>query len=152
MLKITPSITDELPEPCLNLSLRKADRVINAVYNRHLAECGLSVSQFSVMRAIHYSGTCTSQVIQEILVLDQTTLSRNLKKLVSDGMVIMKEDKDDRRRKLLSLSAKGSIILAAGESHWKLAQDEMKRILGNNIAEQIIKLSDDIVEKCATTL
>lgn len=135
------------PEPCLNLSLRKADRVINSVYNRHLAECGLSVSQFSVMRAMHYSGTCTSQVIQEILVLDQTTLSRNLKKLVSDGMVVMKEDKDDRRRKLLSLSAKGRIMFAAGEKHWKLAQEEMKNTLGHGIADQIVKLSDAIVAK-----
>lgn len=140
------------PEPCLNLSLRKADRVINAVYNSHLAECGLSVSQFSVMRAMHYSGTCTSQVIQEILVLDQTTLSRNLKKLVSDGMVVMKEDKDDRRRKLLSLSAKGVIMFAAGEKQWKLAQDEMKSTLGNGIADQIIKLSDAIIEKYSTTI
>ena len=152
MLKENSPVSPMAPEPCLNLSLRKADRVINHVYNRHLAECGLSVSQFSVMRAMHYAGTCTSQVIQDILVLDQTTLSRNLKKLVSDGMDVMKEDKGDRRRKLLSLSAKGKIMFSAGEKQWKLAQNEMRETLGNSIADQIIELSDAIVGKCGTPI
>jgi DNA-binding MarR family transcriptional regulator len=150
MLKEKSISSPMAPEPCINLSLRKADRVINSVYNRHLAECGLSISQFSVMRALHYSGTCTSQLIQEILVLDQTTLSRNLKKLVGDGMVVMKEDKVDRRRKLLTLSAKGAIMFTAGEKQWNLAQDEMKNTLGNGITDQIIDLSNIIVEKYVT--
>lgn len=137
------------PEPCINLSLKKADRVINNVYNKYLSECGLSVSQFSAMRVINFVGVCTAQIIQDILILDQTTLSRNMKRMVSDGLVAMKEDKLDRRRKLLSLTPKGKTLFDAGERQWQLAQKEIRGVLGEDVADTIIRLSDVVVEKCA---
>lgn len=137
------------PEACINLSLKKADRIISTVYNRHLAECGLSASQFSTLRVINFVGVCSSQVIQDILILDQTTLSRNLKKMVSEGLVNVREDKDDRRRRLLTLTAKGKTLCEAGEKRWAEAQAEIKSVLGERMADMVIELSDGIVEKCS---
>lgn len=137
------------PEACINLSLKKADRIINSVYNRHLSECGLSASQFSTLRVINFVGMCSSQVIQDILILDQTTLSRNLKKMVSDGLIGVKEDKNDRRRRLLSLTAKGKTLCDAGEKRWNEAQTEIKSVLGERMASMVIELSENIVEKCS---
>lgn len=129
---------------CLNLSLRQADRIVTQIYNQYLGKCGLTGSQFSIFRALDVLKSGTSQDIQRLLILDQTTLSRNLKRLINDGYILVNEDKEDRRRKNLQLSAKGkSLYLKAGK-HWNEAQTELKRRLGPELSKQILELSQTI--------
>lgn len=137
----------QAPEPCLNLSLKRADRAISLIYNHHLAKSGLTNSQFAILRALKFLGECTSQVIKNILVTDQTTLSRNLKLLVNAGHVLMIEDAQDRRKKNLSLSTSGKKLFKAGEKNWELAQAQLKEQLGPKLAKQVITLSDAITLK-----
>ena len=92
--------------PCMNLSYRKASRVISQIYDRELAELGLKCSQFSILRAVRLMQQTTNAELQELLVLDQTTLTRGLKPLIRDGF-INSEPGLDKREKLLSLTRQG---------------------------------------------
>jgi hypothetical protein len=62
-------------EFCLNLSFRKATRVISKIYDRELADCGIKCTQFSILRATYMLKQTTNAELQERLVLDQTTLT-----------------------------------------------------------------------------
>lgn len=144
----TPKKADTHIEPCLNLCLRRSDRIISQIYNHHLAECGLTSGQFAILRAVKLFDNCSSQDIQEVLVIDQTTLSRNLKRLIAEGYIRTEECQDDRRRKLLSLSKEGARLFKIGEKHWQVAQSELKSQLGPKLSQQILNLSDSIMSKC----
>ena len=78
-------------EICLAHALRRADRVVSQLYNEHLAPLGIRATQFSVLRALDISGTTTASVIQDMLVMEQTTVSRALKPLIRDGYISVTE-------------------------------------------------------------
>lgn len=105
--------------PCMNQSHRKASRVINQIYDRELAEVGLKCGQFSILRATRELRQTTNAELQDLLVLEQTTLTKGLKALIRDGY-IKSEPGEDRREKLSSTTSAGN-TLRQGE--FKMATD-----------------------------
>ena len=130
--------------PCINLSYRKASRVISQIYDRELAELGLKCSQFSILRAVHLKQQTTNAELQELLVLDQTTLTRGLKPLIRDGL-INSEPGLDKREKLLSLTRQGKNLYSKADKKWQQSQDAVIRKLGRKIAERILEMNKALV-------
>ena len=129
---------------CMNLSYRKASRVISQIYDHELAEVGLKCGQFSMLRAIHEMRQTTNAELQQLLVLDQTTLTRGLKLLIRDGF-IKAETGEDKRAKLLSLTREGKALYIRADKKWQQAQDAVIRKLGSKTAEQMLVMNQALV-------
>jgi len=138
-----PMMPDDF-DPCLSLNLRKANRVMSQIYDHYLAECGIKGTQFAILRATTFLGQTTNKQLQEVLVLDQTTLSRNLKPLLRDGFISVQEG-DDRRVKVLSLSRDGVKLFEQAKAQWQQAQIEVKAKLGEKNTALLHSLSTAIV-------
>jgi len=132
-------------ERCLNLELRKANRVLSQIYDSYLAKCGLKTSQFSILRAISYLQTTTNRQLQDVLVIDQTTLSRGLKPLIRDGYITVREGLDRRQKELL-LSEAGKALFNEAASLWEAAQRRVEADLGEETKAQLLALSKAIVK------
>ena len=133
-------------EPCYNLALRKSNRLITQFYEERLAPFDLKAGQFSILRAVHLCKTTTNKMLQQLLVIDQTTLSRNLKPLVRDDLVIFTTDSNDQRIKNISLSSKGETLYQEALPHWKQAQKDLNNQLGKESTDAILLLSHNVVE------
>jgi DNA-binding MarR family transcriptional regulator len=92
---------------CFNLAMRKSSRLITQLYEERLKPVGLKVGQFSILRAVFFSKETTNKKLQDILVLDQTTLTRNLKPLFRDKYLQTSSDSIDGRLKIISLTPSG---------------------------------------------
>jgi len=141
------NVMENLPadfEPCLSLNLRKANRVMSQIYDHYLAVCHLKGSQFSILRATNLLKKTTNKELQEVLVLDQTTLSRNLKPLIRDGFITTQEG-EDRRVKELALTASGHELFTLAEQQWALAQGDVKNKLGVKNTELLHLLTEVVV-------
>jgi len=136
-------------EQCFNLAMRKSTRIITQFYEERLAKVGLKVGQFTLLRAVHYRKQTTNKQLQSILVLDQTTLSRNLKPLIRDGLLTVTADEDDQRKKIISLSAEGESTYQEALPIWKDIQQSLVEKLGNKESLNILKLSDSFAKKLA---
>jgi MarR family transcriptional regulator for hemolysin len=130
--------------PCINLSYRKASRVISQIYDREFAEVGLKCGQFSILRAVREMRQTTNAELQELLVLEQTTLTRGLKPLIRDGYIKI-EPGLDRREKLLSLTDEGKRLYRKADKKWQQAQDAVIRKLGRETSEQMIEMNQALV-------
>ena len=131
-------------EPCLNLELRKANRVLSQLYDSYLQDFGLKTSQFSILRAIRYLRKTTNSELQEVLILDQTSLSRALKPLIRDGLVEANPG-IDRRQKELSLTAKGKALYKEAEVHWNKAQEYVSKVMGEESKQRLLAMSESVV-------
>ncbi len=129
-------------EQCFNLEMRKSTRLITQFYENHMSKAGLKVGQFSILRAVSITKETNSKELQGILVIDQTTLSRNLKPLVRDGLIQLTPDSDDRRIKLITLTEDGKLRYQQALPMWKAAQKALKEKLGSEDLQQILKLSE----------
>ena len=73
--------------------------------------CGLSFAQCHPLQEIDRRGRTTVRELAAALDLDKSTLSRTVEGLVRRGLVVRREDSEDRRVRQLSLTVQGRRIL-----------------------------------------
>jgi len=135
---------NNIPEPCIALSIRKADRVISQIYTDHLSPLGLKSTQFAVLRVLHVLGSTTAKQMQDVLVMEQASVSRSLKPLIRDGFIATREG-EDKRQKVLSLSKSGQALFNKAEKLWNNAQEHIREKLGEDKESALLSLNEQII-------
>ena len=143
--------TDRLPplEDCTCLAVRQAARHVTQFYDRHLASAGLRTTQFSILARLRRHGAMTINALAEEMVMDRTTLGRNVLPLERDGLISITPSRTDRRSKELRLTDVGLERLRAGYQGWKDAQKGFASAFGN---ERTLGLRALLHEVAATDL
>ena len=108
--------------PCACTTLRKASRAVARLYEGHLAEAGLSATQFAILRALERNGTSNLRPLAAELVMDRTSLYRAVAPLERDGLVATEADGGDARARRASLTEAGRERIAKALPHWRAAQ------------------------------
>lgn len=127
-----PTNTIELNQvvsTCACFNFRKASRVVTQHFDRILKPSGLLITQFTILVAVSMAKAGTINELAEILVMDRTTLTRNLKPLEREGWLRIEPGQDQRTR-MVSLTSDGEKTLAKAISLWKQAQDSLVEALG----------------------
>ncbi len=114
---------------CTCANLRKAARVVTQAYDAALQPSGLKATQFTVLATLAAEGDVPLTRLAEALVMDRTTLTRNLKPLMRDGLVRI-DHEDDRRVRKVVLTEPGRTALEAARPYWEGAQARVHRALG----------------------
>jgi DNA-binding MarR family transcriptional regulator len=122
----------ERPEPeiCTCLALRQAARHVSQAYDQVLAPSGLRTTQFSVLAKLKQHGTLTINALAESLVMDRTTLGRNILPLQRDGLIAAAPGRADRRSKELRLTDAGTARLRVAFRLWGSAQARFESAFG----------------------
>lgn len=116
---------------CACLNLRKASRVITQHFDEILQPSGLLVTQFIVLVAVAMKKTGTINELAEVLVMDRTTLTRNLKPLEREGWLEI-EPGQDKRTRIVRLTSSGEVALTKALPLWRQAQDNVVSFLGES--------------------
>lgn len=107
---------------CHCQALRQAARRASAFYDAALAPFGLRVSQFGILARLCRDGPHGIQALAADLVMDRTTLGRNIRPLERDGLLCAAADPADRRSRLLSVTPRGAALVEAAWPAWSAAQ------------------------------
>jgi len=126
MGNLAPSIAEckEMATTCACYNLRRAARAVTQVFDAHLDAVGLRATQFTVLAAVAWCDERPPTVtfLADSLVLDQSSLSRNLAVLERNGYVSLVPGEDDARERMVSLTRAGRAVLARGYPLWRRAQ------------------------------
>lgn len=114
---------------CTCSNLRKAARAITQLYDEVLQPSGLLVNQFTLLVAIALAGSATITRLAQALVMDRTTLTRNLKPLVRQGLIEIEPGQDQRVR-IIKLTDEGRTALIKALPLWEQAQSRVVKGLG----------------------
>jgi len=116
------AMTSTSPEFCTCLSIRQAARHVSQFYDQHLAPSGLRITQFSILAKLKAGGPLTINNLAEVMVMDRTTLGRNILPLERDGLITVAQGSVDRRSKELRLTDVGLERLHDAWRYWAEAQ------------------------------
>jgi DNA-binding MarR family transcriptional regulator len=122
---------------CNCRAVRQAARYVTQIYDRHLAPCGLRISQFGILAMLKRKGPLTINELAAELIIDRTTLGRNIQPLERDGLIAVKPSAFDRRSKELHLSAMGDKKFREGRKYWLEAQKEFEASFGSARAVEL---------------
>ena len=81
---------------------------------RFARSTGLSMPQFSLMMQMYHRGACGMSGISERFEITPAAASQMVDKLVQSGYIVREEDPNDRRAKLLNLTASGRALIERG--------------------------------------
>jgi DNA-binding MarR family transcriptional regulator len=134
--------------PCLCNALRQASRAVSRLYDDELRGVGLRTTQYSLLRVLARTGQVRQGDLSELTSLDETTLTRNLPPLVKAGWVAVRRG-DDRREKLLTITAAGTAKLAEARPAWERAQARMRALLPEEAWQGLLALLPEVVRLAA---
>ncbi|MGA9060821.1 MAG: MarR family winged helix-turn-helix transcriptional regulator [Terracidiphilus sp.] len=115
--------------PCTCANLRRAARAVTRLYNQELRPTGLELTQFTLLMALKQTGETTQGKLGKLLALDSTSLTRMLRPITVRRWIGEKKG-DDRRQKLLRLTASGERKLEQSWPYWERAQARLRHRLG----------------------
>jgi DNA-binding MarR family transcriptional regulator len=111
-------------------AIRQAARFTSQLYDRHLAQINLTITQFSILRRIQRAAPMTMKQLADEMLMERTTLVRALQPLQRDGLVATRSAATKGRGLSLSLTDAGETRLVAARLLWRAAQEEFERRFG----------------------
>ena len=118
---------------CNCATLRKAARRVSLLYDRFLARSGLTIGQYAILAEIARCADDeppTLTALAQELVMNRAALSHTLKPLERDGLVRIERAREDRRARLVHLTAQGRARAAAARRCWIEAQARFSESFG----------------------
>ena len=145
MDKATTSI-DTISKTCIAVRLRLLNRVVTNLYDDALRPLGLKVSQLNILIVTARLGLARPAEVCNILHLDASTLSRNVKPLQAHGWLEVVPD-EDARAQPFRLTPQGKRLIEKAIPAWEKAQRQATEHLGS----EGIALLDRAVKKLRQT-
>jgi DNA-binding MarR family transcriptional regulator len=133
------------PEECLAMgrmcacyNLRRAARAVTQLYDGYFDAVGLKTTQFTVLAVLAHADDHppTVTTLASSMVLEQSSLSRNLAVLERLGHVRLVPG-EDRRERVVTLTRSGRAVLAQGYPVWKRAQAAILGSLETDLEGQL---------------
>ena len=134
---------------CTCLRLRKASRRVSQIYDRALEPCGLTVTQYGLLGHIAALDGIGIGALAARMVMDPTTLTRNLKPLLEQALIVLLPDRRDRRARCLHLTDDGGRAFARAKPAWKRAQLQLEQVLGERDAPALNAVLDRVLARLA---
>jgi DNA-binding MarR family transcriptional regulator len=136
---MSEKVADRIARSCLAVRVRMLNRVITNLYDEALRPLGLKVSQLNILVVTAKLGTARPAEVCDLLLLDPSTLSRNVERMQAHGWLETVAD-SDRRAQPFRITFAGRALLKRAVPLWEQAQQRAAELLG----EQGVRLLSQI--------
>src|SRR5262249_53105545 len=124
-------LASEAIQGCVATRLRLANRVITKVYEDALRPFGLTGSQMCLLAVAAERGVIRQAEVGALLHLDNSTLSRNLERMRTNGW-LDEVGEADARVHTYRLSESGQALFERVMPAWRVAQRRAIELLGES--------------------
>jgi DNA-binding MarR family transcriptional regulator len=135
--------------PCYCATLRQAARALTSLYDEHLRDTGLRITQFTLLQALSLTPGVRITDLVNVLAMDQTTLTRTLAALQANGWVQV-ADRPSGREKCWELTREGTALFSRAQPVWEQAQKQVQKQFGKNRAAsmhtEVFELAEAVTE------
>lgn len=114
-------IAEATSADCLATRVRQLSRIVTRIYDDVMRPLGITASQYTLLAQLASRDGITAVEIGHGLDIEKSTLSRNLKRLLALGHIVM-DPPAGRRGRGLHLTPKGQAVLKEAYPIWKGAQ------------------------------
>ena len=128
----------DLPALCPAFNIRAASRVITQLFDEILKPTGLQITQFAVLVGVVSLDSPSINQLAKGLVMDRTTLTRNLKPLEKEGLIKITSG-DDKRTHFVKITPKGVKALQKTLPYWEKARTVVSEEFGQKHLDGLLK-------------
>ncbi|MDG1207995.1 MAG: MarR family transcriptional regulator [Paracoccaceae bacterium] len=95
----------------VGFNLRRANQRHVAIFQKHVD--GLTPTQFAAMARVHELGPISQNRLGRLTAMDSATIKGVVERLLAKSLVALNPDPDDKRLRLVSLTAEGEALIGA---------------------------------------
>jgi DNA-binding MarR family transcriptional regulator len=128
---------------CAAGTLRRANRVVSRYYDTILKPSGLRATQYTVLSLVAYKTPISINQLAKMLVMDRSTLARDLQPLERQGFVSIAISETDNRVRLASITKQGQAVIRLAQPLWLKAQTSIAKIFGE---DRLLNLISELKE------
>jgi DNA-binding MarR family transcriptional regulator len=139
---------DAQPRGCTNFKLRQLLRQVARLYDGEFAKAGLKGTQYSLLSQIVAHGPLQPNDLARRMGMEASTLTRNLRVLITSGWAVQRAGPDERSR-LVEITPTGRAKQVEARRHWKKAQTALTALLGVEQVKGLHALIDASLERLA---
>jgi DNA-binding MarR family transcriptional regulator len=118
--------------------VQRAARALARRFDEAFRPLGLTSGQFSLLMSLNRPQPPPMGPVADLLAMDRTTLTAALKPLERRGLVRVQKDQNDRRNRILILTARGRELLARAVPIWQKTHAEIERQLGDTAPDELV--------------
>jgi DNA-binding MarR family transcriptional regulator len=126
-------------DTCLCLHVQRAARALARRFDEALGPFGVTNGQFSLMMSLNRPKPPAMAVVAALLAMDRTTLTAALKPLQRRGLVKITVDPNDRRSRVMTLTAKGRGLLVRAVPVWQSTHAKVEAQLDEGNSNRLRK-------------
>ena len=119
----------DIVESCVCHKVRMAARAVTRAYDAALRPVGLRATQFAVLVAVAIEGAVSITALAQALGMERSTLTRNVRPLVKDGLLVVGREGWHRSR-TVEITEQGRARVRETVPLWERAQARLQRQLG----------------------
>lgn len=134
-------LMDQMGRECLLSRARMLTRVVTGIYDDEFRSFGLKATQVNLLVVVARVGPIRRIDIGKRLHLDPSTLTRNLRVMLTNGWVEEILDGEDGRGSPLQATVQGRDLVNQVGPAWRKAQDRVQKLVGDNGATLLRKLA-----------
>lgn len=129
---------------CACKNLRMISRVLTQYYDKMLQPAGLRSTQFTLLVDISSREDSTIGELADLLLMDQTTVTRNVEILKKNGFIDVRISEEDSRRRCITITEDGRNKLIDALPLWEKAQLHVEQGIGKEKFQEFLNILTDI--------
>ena len=134
---------------CLLMRTRLVSRVVTSIYDEALRPFGIVSPQFALLLVIAKIGPASRAEIGRLHCQDRSTLTRNLKPMLSAGWIEEVQDGERGRARPVAVTKAGGRLLQEAAPAWRSAQRRTKAKLGDGM-DVVADIANGLMKEHAT--
>ncbi len=131
-------------ESCACFNFRKVSRAVTQLYDEALHPCGLRSTQLVILLSVAVQPAANISQLARRLVMDASTLNRNLRPLTQKGLVLLSAA-EDGRRKQINLTDAGHAAIEAAVPYWESAQKRLVGLFGRQRYKELTRQMSTVI-------
>jgi DNA-binding MarR family transcriptional regulator len=141
-----------MADECLCFRARRVSRTLTRLYDEALRPLGIQATQLTLLNAIAMCGGHGAPMrrLANILAMDGTTLTRNVRPLEKAGLVRIVRPPSDRRVRVVRLTPEGERLIEDALPLWTQAHERVITTLGLDAATELRDRFDGVIEGVAS--
>ena len=137
---------DYIIQFCACANFRRIARIVTQVYEKQMQPTGLKVTQYYMLVNIARHKETSISKLGEIMLLDQTTITRNINILKKSGYVNITKDINDSRTKSISITDTGLVKLEEATPIWLQIQEKVEKNMGKEKYKDLLETLKNLQE------
>lgn len=134
---------------CASFNFRRTARAVTRLFDLAFQGTGMRSTQFAILVGVAKTQPTSIGTLAQLLVIDSTTLTRSLRLLEKNGLLVVSK-RSAKRQRFVTLTPRGEHDLADAIPAWKKAQVRFTQAIGQdywaNLRNELERLAQVTVE------